>query len=322
MKLAGRRAGTRSARDRIAAQQSQFLRLSRRWRTQNVKFDDRGLVPCIVQAWDTGEVLTLAYMNAEALRAPARPARCISGAGPGRSSGTRARHPGTPRPESAPLRLRRRRAAGARGAGRARLPYGRADLLSPRGADRRPDESLPELERTIALAQARSARRFLHGGASRRPARIGKKVQEEARRWRAPRARSPTSGSPRRPPTSSTTYRAARQGLSLADAERVLDERRSRTPDGPPASPTLETLELELDYNLVPLRETYLETARRRSRRLWGGVGGGPASCLSRPSRVVSAATRSSATARARFCAGRSATPATPTSSPQTSVEA
>ena len=32
-----------------------------------VKFDERGLVPCIVQAWDTGEVLTLAYMNAEAL---------------------------------------------------------------------------------------------------------------------------------------------------------------------------------------------------------------------------------------------------------------
>ena len=30
-------------------------------------FDERGLVPCIVQDWRTGEVLTLAYMNAEAL---------------------------------------------------------------------------------------------------------------------------------------------------------------------------------------------------------------------------------------------------------------
>src|SRR5262245_49449682 len=30
-------------------------------------YDDRGLVPCIVQDWRTGEVLTLAYMNAEAL---------------------------------------------------------------------------------------------------------------------------------------------------------------------------------------------------------------------------------------------------------------
>ena len=33
-----------------------------------VAFDERGLVPCIVQDWRTGEVLTLAYMNAESLR--------------------------------------------------------------------------------------------------------------------------------------------------------------------------------------------------------------------------------------------------------------
>jgi phosphoribosyl-AMP cyclohydrolase / phosphoribosyl-ATP pyrophosphohydrolase len=32
-----------------------------------IKFDARGLVPAIVQHWRTGEVLTLAYMNAEAL---------------------------------------------------------------------------------------------------------------------------------------------------------------------------------------------------------------------------------------------------------------
>jgi phosphoribosyl-ATP pyrophosphohydrolase/phosphoribosyl-AMP cyclohydrolase len=32
-----------------------------------VVFDDQGLVPCIVQDWRTGEVLTLAYMNAESL---------------------------------------------------------------------------------------------------------------------------------------------------------------------------------------------------------------------------------------------------------------
>ncbi len=33
-----------------------------------VQFDERGLVPCIVQDWSTGEVLTLAYMSAESLR--------------------------------------------------------------------------------------------------------------------------------------------------------------------------------------------------------------------------------------------------------------
>jgi phosphoribosyl-AMP cyclohydrolase / phosphoribosyl-ATP pyrophosphohydrolase len=35
---------------------------------EQVKFDERGLVPCIAQDADTGEVLTLAYANEEALR--------------------------------------------------------------------------------------------------------------------------------------------------------------------------------------------------------------------------------------------------------------
>ena len=33
----------------------------------DVRFDDRGLVPCVIQDWRSGEVLTLAYMNQEAL---------------------------------------------------------------------------------------------------------------------------------------------------------------------------------------------------------------------------------------------------------------
>jgi phosphoribosyl-AMP cyclohydrolase / phosphoribosyl-ATP pyrophosphohydrolase len=32
-----------------------------------IAYDERGLVPCVVQDWSSGEVLTLAYMNAEAL---------------------------------------------------------------------------------------------------------------------------------------------------------------------------------------------------------------------------------------------------------------
>jgi phosphoribosyl-ATP pyrophosphohydrolase/phosphoribosyl-AMP cyclohydrolase len=32
-----------------------------------IRFDQNGLVPCVVQDWRTGEVLTLAYMNREAL---------------------------------------------------------------------------------------------------------------------------------------------------------------------------------------------------------------------------------------------------------------
>jgi phosphoribosyl-AMP cyclohydrolase / phosphoribosyl-ATP pyrophosphohydrolase len=34
---------------------------------EGINFDERGLVPCVVQDWRTGEVLTVAYMNEEAL---------------------------------------------------------------------------------------------------------------------------------------------------------------------------------------------------------------------------------------------------------------
>lgn len=36
--------------------------------SQAIQFDEHGLVPCVMQDWRTGEVLTLAYMNGEALR--------------------------------------------------------------------------------------------------------------------------------------------------------------------------------------------------------------------------------------------------------------
>ncbi len=35
---------------------------------QDVSYDSQGLVPCVVQDWSTGEVLTLAYMNEQALK--------------------------------------------------------------------------------------------------------------------------------------------------------------------------------------------------------------------------------------------------------------
>src|SRR6201991_3264781 len=33
----------------------------------DIAFDERGLAPCVIQDWASGEVLTLAYINAEAL---------------------------------------------------------------------------------------------------------------------------------------------------------------------------------------------------------------------------------------------------------------
>jgi phosphoribosyl-ATP pyrophosphohydrolase/phosphoribosyl-AMP cyclohydrolase len=35
---------------------------------ERVVYDERGLVPCVVQDWHSGEVLTLAYMNEQALQ--------------------------------------------------------------------------------------------------------------------------------------------------------------------------------------------------------------------------------------------------------------
>lgn len=34
----------------------------------SLRFDDRGLIPCVVQQYDTGEVLMVAWMSAESIR--------------------------------------------------------------------------------------------------------------------------------------------------------------------------------------------------------------------------------------------------------------
>jgi phosphoribosyl-AMP cyclohydrolase / phosphoribosyl-ATP pyrophosphohydrolase len=36
--------------------------------SEPIRFDEHGLAPCVAQDWRTGEVLTLAYVNSEALR--------------------------------------------------------------------------------------------------------------------------------------------------------------------------------------------------------------------------------------------------------------
>ena len=37
-------------------------------RIEDLTFDDRGLIPCVVQQFDTGEVLMVAWMSAESIR--------------------------------------------------------------------------------------------------------------------------------------------------------------------------------------------------------------------------------------------------------------
>ena len=34
----------------------------------DLKFDEKGLIPVVVQEWETGEVLMVAYMNTESLK--------------------------------------------------------------------------------------------------------------------------------------------------------------------------------------------------------------------------------------------------------------
>ena len=120
---------------------------------QQVSYDRDGLVPCVVQDWSSGEVLTLAYMNEQALArtldsgelhlwSRSRDEQWHKGATSGNVQRVRA------------LRLDcdGDTAARARRARRPRLPHGRAHLLSPRPAAARwrPTRRCPALERTLA----------------------------------------------------------------------------------------------------------------------------------------------------------------------------
>src|SRR4051812_50103857 len=51
----------------MAARIARILRSAVLMDDAAIAWDERGLVPCVVQDWRSGEVLTLAYMNAEAL---------------------------------------------------------------------------------------------------------------------------------------------------------------------------------------------------------------------------------------------------------------
>ena len=196
-----------------------------------IAFDDRGLVPCIAQDWRTGEVLTLAYMNAEALERT-------------RDTGemhfwSRSReelwHKGaTSRQRAAAAALRLDCDGDAllalvEPAGPACHTGERTCFFTGRPDARR--AATRRCPRSSARSRARAARA---ARAAPTPPRCSPTRGSPARRSRRrPRrscarcARRATSASPKRPPTCSTTWPCccAARGLSLADAERVLDER-------------------------------------------------------------------------------------------------
>jgi phosphoribosyl-AMP cyclohydrolase / phosphoribosyl-ATP pyrophosphohydrolase len=197
-----------------------------------IAFDAHGLVPCVVQDWRTGEVLTLAYMNAESLRLT-------------RETGemhffSRSRqelwHKGATSGHTQALKSIRYDCDGD-----ALLalvePSGPACHTGERTCFHRgelepaaPYEALPTLERTIS----ERARVLPEGSYTAtllaEPERIGAKVQEEAEE--VARAAREESDERLSEEAADVIYHLAvllrGRGLSLADAERVLDGRRQR----------------------------------------------------------------------------------------------
>jgi phosphoribosyl-ATP pyrophosphohydrolase/phosphoribosyl-AMP cyclohydrolase len=197
-----------------------------------IVYDKHGLVPCIAQDWRTGEVLTLAYMNAEALRRT-------------RETGeihffSRSRqelwHKGATSGNTQTVRAIRYDCDGdalvalVEPAGPAchtgeRTCFHRGDLEP--GA---PYETLPSLERTIASRASERPRGSYTTALLEDPVLAGAKVQEEAEE--VVRAVREESDARIAEEAADVLYHLAvlmqGRGLSLADAERVLDGRRGR----------------------------------------------------------------------------------------------
>ncbi len=194
-----------------------------------VVFDEQGLVPCVVQDWRTGEVLTLAYMNAESLAmtrqtgeahffSRSRQELWHKGATSGHRQTVRAIRYDC----DGDALLALVEPAGPACHTGARTCFHRGELEP--GA---PSEVLPALERTIAdRAQARPEGSYT-AQLLADPKLVGEKVQEEAEE--VTRAAREESDQRLAEEAADVIYHLAvllhGRGLSLSDAERVLDGR-------------------------------------------------------------------------------------------------
>ncbi len=195
-----------------------------------IGYDERGLVPCVVQDWRTGEVLTLAYMNAEALELTRRTGEVHFWSRSRRELWRKGETSGNV------LRLRALRADCDRDALLALVePAGPACHTGERtcfhngdrGA-RAPHEALPELERTLAArAAARPAGSYTVELLDD-PPRIGAKVEEEAEE--VARAAREEEDERVASEAADVLYHLAvllrSRDLALTDAEEVLNGRR------------------------------------------------------------------------------------------------
>jgi len=196
----------------------------------SIAWDERGLAPCVVQDWRTGEVLTLAYMNAEALAATqergeahfwsrSRGELWHKGATSGHTQAVRALRYDC----DADAILALVEPAGPACHTGERTCFHNGDLAS--GA---PHEALPALERTVAARAAERPDGSYTASLLADPGHIGEKVEEEAEEV-ARAAREEDDGRVAEEAADvlyHLTVLLHSRGLSLADAERVLDGRR------------------------------------------------------------------------------------------------
>jgi phosphoribosyl-AMP cyclohydrolase / phosphoribosyl-ATP pyrophosphohydrolase len=195
-----------------------------------IEFDEHGLVPCVVQDWRSGEVLTLAYMNAESLRVTRETGEIHFYS---RSRGRLWRKG----EESGNTQAVKSIRYDCDGDALLALvePSGPACHTGERTCFHRgeldpaaPHEALPTLERTITQRVRLRPDGSYTATLLADPERIGAKVQEEAEEV----ARSAREESDQRvaEEAADVIYHLAvllaGRGLSLADAERVLDGRR------------------------------------------------------------------------------------------------
>ena len=196
-----------------------------------INYDERGLVPCVVQDWRSGEVLTLAYVNTEALARTRETGEMHFWSRSrgelwhkGATSGNIQRLKAIRYDCDADALLALVEPSGPACHTGERSCFHRGDDT----AEHAPYAVLSTLERTIAeRADAR-----LDGSYTAQllaePSRIGEKVREEAEE--VARAAGEESDERVAEEAADVLYHLsvllAARGLSLADAERVLDERR------------------------------------------------------------------------------------------------
>jgi phosphoribosyl-AMP cyclohydrolase / phosphoribosyl-ATP pyrophosphohydrolase len=195
-----------------------------------IAYDEQGLVPCVIQDWRTGEVLTLAYMNAEALAATRRTGELHlwsrsrdelwrKGATSGNTQAVRAIRYDC----DGDALLALVEPAGPACHTGERTCFHRGELEPPA-----PHEVLPGLERTIAARATADPQESYTARLLADPDRIGDKVQEEGEE--VARAAREEVDERVAEEAADVLYHLAvllrSRSLSLADAEEVLGGRR------------------------------------------------------------------------------------------------